>query len=78
MKKLLKKLEYELVKSKLSLLNEKEVDIIKLYFKENLTLKEIGEKYNLTKQRISKILNNALYKLKDDYERLEKNINKSR
>ena len=49
-----------------------------LYFKENLTLKEIGEKYNLTKQRISKILNNALYKLKDDYERLEKNINKSR
>ena len=57
---------------------EKELDIIKLYFKENLTLKEIGEKYNLTKQRISKILNNALYKLKDDYEKLEKNINKSR
>mgnify|MGYP002586963983 CR=1 FL=1 len=74
----IKKLEYEIVKSKLSLLNEKELDIIKLYFKENLTLKEIGEKYNLTKQRISKILNNALYKLKYDYERLEKNINKSR
>lgn len=74
----IKKLEYEIVKSKLSLLNEKELDIIKLYFKENLTLKEIGEKYNLTKQRISKILNNALYKLKDDYEKLEKNINKSR
>ena len=74
----IKKLEYEIVKSKLSLLNEKEVDIIKLYFKDDLTLKEIGKKYNLTKQRISKILNNALYKLKDDYERLEKNINKSR
>ena len=56
-------------------LTEKELDIIKLRFGLNnntpMTLEEIGEMYNNTRERIRQIQNNALKKLQIPAERME-------
>jgi RNA polymerase primary sigma factor len=52
----------------LSLLDDRERDIIKCYFgfesDTNMTLETIGEKYNLTKERIRQIKENSILKLR--------------
>jgi RNA polymerase primary sigma factor len=52
----------------LSLLDDRERDVIKCYFgfepDGNMTLESIGEKYNLTKERIRQIKENAILKLR--------------
>lgn len=52
-------------------LNEKEKLIISLFYKEDLTLTEIGQVMGLSTSRISQIHSKALFKLKDT---LQKNI----
>lgn len=52
----------------LTVLNERELDMVNMYFgrcgyKEN-TLEKIGEKYNLTKERVRQIIENAFTKLR--------------
>lgn len=46
-------------------LNEKEQLIISLFYKEELTLTEIGQVMGLSTSRISQIHSKALFKLKD-------------
>jgi RNA polymerase primary sigma factor len=52
----------------LSLLDDRERDIIKCYFgfesDTNMTLETIGEKYDLTKERIRQIKENSILKLR--------------
>ncbi len=56
------------IEMSLSVLKEKEADIIKLYFgigtHNTLSLEEIGDKYNLTRERVRQIKDKALLKLK--------------
>ena len=56
------------VKRALSTLSEREAEIIKLYFgferKRSLTLEEIGERFNLTRERIRQIREKAIRKLR--------------
>ena len=52
----------------LSMLSDKEADILNLYFALNVekpsTLEEIGAKYNLTRERIRQIKENAIRRLR--------------
>jgi RNA polymerase primary sigma factor len=60
----------------LSLLDDRERDIIMIYFgfttntNENMTLETIGEKYDLTKERIRQIKEKAILKLRHNASRL--------
>lgn len=44
-------------------LSERELSILKLKFNEGLTLDNISNIYNLTKQRVSKIVKNSIHKI---------------
>jgi RNA polymerase primary sigma factor len=52
----------------LSTLSEREVEVIKLYFglnkEHSLTLEEIGEKFNLTRERVRQIKEKAIRRLR--------------
>ena len=52
----------------LSTLSEREVEVIKLYFglnkEHSLTLEEIGEKFNLTRERVRQIKEKAIMRLR--------------
>lgn len=56
------------IEMSLSVLKEKEAEVIKLYFgignHNTLSLEEIGNKYNLTRERVRQIKDKALLKLK--------------
>lgn len=43
-------------------LDERSQDCMKLFFVENWTYAEIGEKYSVTKERIRQIINKAMYR----------------
>lgn len=68
-----KKLNQESLKTEiervLSTLNEREAEVIRLYYgigmENNLTLEEIGEKFNLTRERVRQIKEKAIKKLKN-------------
>jgi RNA polymerase primary sigma factor len=52
----------------LSTLTEREAEVIKLYFglnsEHSLTLEEIGEKFNLTRERVRQIKEKAIRRLR--------------
>ena len=56
------------VENVLSTLNEREAEVIKLYFGINsehaATLEEIGERFNLTRERVRQIKEKALIRLR--------------
>lgn len=56
------------IKSALDVLNEREKKVLKLYFgidtEQALTLEEIGEKFNLTRERVRQIKEKAIRKLR--------------
>lgn len=56
------------IKSALDVLNEREKEVLKLYFgidtEQALTLEEIGEKFNLTRERVRQIKEKAIRKLR--------------
>lgn len=56
------------IKSALNILNEREKEVLKLYFgietDQPLTLEEIGEKFNLTRERVRQIKEKAIRKLR--------------
>lgn len=56
------------IKSALDVLNEREKEVLKLYFgidtEQPLTLEEIGEKFNLTRERVRQIKEKAIRKLR--------------
>lgn len=56
------------IKSALDELNEREKEVLKLYFgidtEQALTLEEIGEKFNLTRERVRQIKEKAIRKLR--------------
>lgn len=56
------------IKSTLNILNEREKEVLKLYFgietDQPLTLEEIGEKFNLTRERVRQIKEKAIRKLR--------------
>jgi RNA polymerase primary sigma factor len=56
------------VERALSTLNEREAEVIKLYFglnkEHSLTLEEIGEKFNLTRERVRQIKEKAIRRLR--------------
>ncbi|MGQ9797774.1 MAG: sigma-70 family RNA polymerase sigma factor [Ignavibacterium sp.] len=56
------------IKSALNILNEREKEVLKLYFgidtEQALTLEEIGEKFNLTRERVRQIKEKAIRKLR--------------
>lgn len=58
----------EEIKRALSVLNEREKEVLKLYFgidnDQPLTLEEIGEKFNLTRERVRQIKEKAIRKLR--------------
>lgn len=54
----------EYLGEKIDNLSEKEQLVVKLYYYEELTMKEIGEVLNITESRISQIHSNAVNKLK--------------
>ncbi|MFN3872936.1 MAG: RNA polymerase sigma factor RpoD/SigA [Ignavibacterium sp.] len=58
----------EEIKRALTILNEREKEVIKLYFgidtDQPLTLEEIGEKFNLTRERVRQIKEKAIRKLR--------------
>jgi len=58
----------EEIEQALSTLSEREAEVIKLYFgldKENsLTLEEIGERFNLTRERVRQIKEKAIRRLR--------------
>ena len=59
----------EYINTLLSCLNQREYDIISLYYGlngDNHTLEEIGEHYNLTKERIRQIIENSLTKVRTE------------
>lgn len=62
--------QIDIVSSIISKLNERERDIIETYYglnnKEELTLSEIGEKYNLSIERVRQIRNKSLKKLRSE------------
>ncbi len=55
----------------ISTLPQREADVVKLYFgldsKHPLTLEEIGEKFDLTRERVRQIKEKAIKKLKNNY-----------
>jgi RNA polymerase primary sigma factor len=58
----------EETKTLLKILNERERSIVEAYFGINqpeLTLKEIGEKYSLTRERVRQIKEKAIRRLRD-------------
>jgi len=58
----------EEIKNTLKVLNEREKEVLKLYFgidsDQPLTLEEIGEKFNLTRERVRQIKEKAIRKLR--------------
>lgn len=54
----------------ISLLNEKEQLVISLFYKEELTLTEIGQVMNLSTSRISQIHSKAIFKLRHALEKI--------
>lgn len=58
----------EEIKRALNILNEREKEVLKLYFgidtDQPLTLEEIGEKFNLTRERVRQIKEKAIRKLR--------------
>jgi RNA polymerase primary sigma factor len=56
------------IERSLSYLSEREAEVVKLYFGLNkehaLTLEEIGEKFNLTRERVRQIKEKAIHRLK--------------
>lgn len=52
-----------------------ELEILKLYYIENLTLKEISEKMMLSKSKLSKIYKKAIKDIRKNYKMLKTNIN---
>ena len=59
----------EYINTLLSCLNQREYDIVSLYYGlngDNHTLEEIGEQYNLTKERIRQIIENSLTKVRTE------------
>ena len=48
----------------LSDLTEREIDCIRLYFRDRMTYRKIGELYNVVSQRISQIISRAIRKLR--------------
>ncbi|WP_337872111.1 RNA polymerase sigma factor RpoD/SigA [Ignavibacterium sp.] len=56
------------IKSALNILNDREKEVLKLYFgietDQPLTLEEIGEKFNLTRERVRQIKEKAIRKLR--------------
>ncbi|MCL6494062.1 MAG: RNA polymerase sigma factor RpoD/SigA [Ignavibacterium sp.] len=56
------------IKNALDVLNEREKEVLKLYFgidtEQALTLEEIGEKFNLTRERVRQIKEKAIRKLR--------------
>jgi len=62
--------QIDIVSSIISKLNDRERDIIETYYglnnKEELTLSEIGEKYNLSIERVRQIRNKSLKKLRSE------------
>lgn len=61
---LLKEELFEHLTKLISQLNDKEQLVLSLFYKEELTLTEIGNVLNLSTSRISQIHSKALYKLK--------------
>ncbi|WLR53411.1 FliA/WhiG family RNA polymerase sigma factor [Mesobacillus subterraneus] len=62
--KLLKSEMLEEIAAKVSKLNEKEQLVLSLFYKEELTLTEIGQVMNLSTSRISQIHSKAIFKLR--------------
>jgi RNA polymerase primary sigma factor len=58
------------VKRVLSSLNERESEVVRLYFglhtEHSLTLEEIGEKFNLTRERVRQIKEKAIHRLRHE------------
>ena len=58
----------EEVKRALATLSEREAEVIRLYFglqkEHSLTLEEIGEKFNLTRERVRQIKEKAIRRLR--------------
>lgn len=67
---LLKEELYDHLAKMIAELNEKEQLVLSLFYKEELTLTEIGQVLNLSTSRISQIHSKALYKLKGTLEKL--------
>ncbi|MGP7817480.1 FliA/WhiG family RNA polymerase sigma factor [Niallia sp. 01092] len=68
--KLLKDELIQEMASMISLLNDKEQLVISLFYKEELTLTEIGQVMNLSTSRISQIHSKAIFKLRQSLEKV--------
>ncbi|MBB5021425.1 FliA/WhiG family RNA polymerase sigma factor [Desulfurispira natronophila] len=60
----------EVLKRHIGKLNDKEQQVLALYYYEELTMKEIGSVLDITESRVSQIHSQALFKLKKAMERL--------
>ncbi len=58
------RVQQAVVQNAMSALTDREQDIISLRFQDGLTLQEVGEKYNITRERTRQIQQQALKKLK--------------
>ncbi len=71
----------DIINKSINVLNEREKNILELHFgfnnKEKLSLKEIGNIYNVSKERIRQIEKEAIFKLKKEIKREIKNANKN-
>lgn len=63
---ILQKEEYTILDEKIDSLEQKEKEILRLYYQDNLTEKEIGKIYSITQQRVSKILIQAKRRLHNE------------
>jgi RNA polymerase sigma factor for flagellar operon FliA len=68
--KVLKNEILEEMAERISQLNEKEQLVISLFYKEELTLTEIGEVMGLSTSRISQIHSKAIFKLRQSLEKV--------
>lgn len=70
------KVDYELIKQLCSVLNERELDIINMYYgcapyEDCFTLEEIGKKYDITKERARQIIEKSKTKMRSEAMLLE-------
>lgn len=62
----------EKIKIDFSIFKERDIEILKLYYKEKMTYNEIGKKYNITGSRVRQIIAKTIRKL--DHPSISKNV----
>ena len=56
-----------LFRSDSDLLNDRDKDILQMSIVQGISHKEIGEKYGISRSRVTKIISNTLKKLRKEY-----------